>query len=45
MPLEHTEIKSMTRLLMLILETRSNIYCSIGNKIKGGYYITISYQI
>ena len=34
--------KSMTRLLLLILETYSNIYCNFGNKIIG---ITISYQI
>ena len=34
--------KSMTRLLLLILETYSNIYCNFGNKITA---ITISYQI
>ena len=34
--------KSMTRLLLLILETYSNIYCNFGNKITS---ITISYQI
>ena len=35
MPLEHTEIKSMTRLLMSILETQSSFYCNFGNKNKG----------
>ena len=35
----------MTRLLLSILETQSSIYCNFGNKVRGGYYITISYQI
>ena len=39
------KIKGMTRLLLSILETQSSIYCNFGNKVRGGYYITISYQI
>ena len=34
MPLEHIEIKSMTPLLMLILETHSSIYYNLGNNNK-----------
>ena len=39
------EIKGVTHLLMLTLETHSSTYCNFRNKIRAVYYITISYQI
>ena len=46
MPQEYRlKIKGMTRQLLSILETKSSMYCNFGNKVRGCYYITISYQI
>ena len=46
MPQEYRlKIKGMTLLLLSILETQSSIYCNFGNKVRGGYYIIISFQI